>query len=97
MDILEKGDIISDPYNNNSIKNQLDKNPPRVNKQYDHIFNYENNNIFSSFNNVFGEISKCKIPHNFLDHLMVNNNKISLTKRYRAKVLSTIYYSKSSN
>ena len=97
LEILEKKENDNDLYNNINIKNQLDKKPPGVNKQYKHIFYFKNKNTFSSINNVFGDISEIMIPHSFLDHLMINNKNISTSKRYKAKVITTVYYSRNNN
>ena len=96
-EILGKKENNNDIYNNINIKDQLDEKLPNVNKEYGHIFYYENKDIFSSFNNVFGDMSKNMIPHNFLDHLMINNSNVSVTKRYKSKAITTIYYSRNKN
>ena len=84
-------------------ESDFDDQPPSVPSLFLHDYNFKNKNCFSRVNSTLGKINESdKIPNVYYNHLMIHNNinsnnisycSTSVSKRFKEKLLSIIYYS----
>ena len=94
-----KKKIDNDNYTQTYTRNDFSERPPNISPLFIGNYNYENKNIFSHSNNTGGNIKESKkIPNNFYNHLLINNEKneryitTSLNKNNRGKLSTFIFY-----
>lgn len=89
---------------NISVKTFNGVYPPKINSMYLGEFPIKNKNDFSNVNNNYAIIKGNKIPHCFLNHIMINNNNFKqfniqnrlmiqmIARRNKGKSIKIIYY-----